>query len=214
MVDPFQEFEAWFDEAKRSGVALPEAVTLATVTADHRPAARVILHKEVSQGGFVFFTNYESRKGHELAGNAHAALVFHWAALEKQIRIEGTVSKVTRLESEAYFATRPRESQLGAWASAQSAVVESRARLAAQMAEMQKRFEGKEVPCPPHWGGFRLIPNLFEFWKGQPGRLHDRLRFRLHDGLGHRLHDGPHGRLDHGVTHPMSVGWVEDRLSP
>ncbi len=179
--EPFALFETWLADAfaakDRGELPEPTAMVVATST-DGRPSARTVLLKEVAQGGFVFFTNYTSHKGSELAANPYAALHFGWYPLHRQVRIEGLVAKVSRDESVAYFATRPRGSQLGAWASAQSSEVASLAELTAAYAVAEERFADAEVPCPDHWGGYRLTPDLVEFWQGQPSRMHDRLLYR------------------------------------
>ncbi len=179
--DPIALFAEWFEDAKRSGVYLPEAVTLATATEDGRPSARMMLLKGFDERGFRFFTNYDSRKSGQLAANRRAALVFHWARLHRQVRIEGEVEKLPQAESAEYFASRPRGSQLGAWASAQSSVLEDRRQLEESFREHEERFKGAEVPLPPFWGGYRLVPNRMEFWQGRANRLHDRLRYTLED---------------------------------
>lgn len=176
--DPFRQFDKWFQEATAAKIAEPNAMTLATATRDGRPAARTVLLKGVDGRGFVFFTNYESRKGRELDANPRAALVFPWIALERQVIIEGPLAKVTREESEAYFHSRPLASQLSAWASAQSSIVSGRAVLEASLKAVEKKYAGQTVPLPPHWGGFRLNPETVEFWQGRRSRLHDRLRYR------------------------------------
>ncbi|HEY8368696.1 MAG TPA: pyridoxamine 5'-phosphate oxidase [Thermodesulfobacteriota bacterium] len=176
--NPFVQFRRWFADAVEAKIKDPNAMTLATATPDGAPAARVVLLKEIDDRGLVFFTNYESRKGVELAANPRAALCFFWAPLERQVRVEGRVEKVTREESEAYFRTRPRGSRLGAWASRQSAVIPGREPLEARVAELERQYpEGTEIPCPPWWGGYRVLPDAFEFWIGQPNRLHDRFRY-------------------------------------
>ena len=185
--DPMLQFARWFEEAQRAGVAEPNAMTLATATAAGVPSARVVLLKGYDQLGFVFFTNYESRKGHDLSARPQAAMVFYWQPIERQVRIEGTVERVSRGESEEYFRTRPREAQIGAWVSRQSTVLRSREELSRRQAEMERRFAGKEVPLPEMWGGYRVRPTLLEFWQGRPGRLHDRLRFSLSPGGWWRL---------------------------
>lgn len=175
--DPFLQFERWFDAALQAGLPEPEAMTLATATQDGAPSARMVLLKGFDQRGFVFYTNYESRKGVELADNPRAALVFFWVELHRQIRIEGRVSRVSDQESDAYFQSRPRGSQIAAVASAQSRVLSSREELDRAVEELTLRYEGSAVPRPPRWGGFRLRPSRFEFWQGRPNRLHDRLRY-------------------------------------
>jgi pyridoxamine 5'-phosphate oxidase len=176
--NPFIQFERWLAAARETAVQEPYAMTLATADARGMPAARMVLLRGVDERGFVFFTNYESRKGRELAENPLAALLFYWEPLQRQIRIEGRVARVPAAESDAYFSRRPRPSQLGAWASAQSAVLPEREALRAEFAAAAERFADRPVPRPPHWGGYRLTPDTFEFWQGRPGRLHDRFRYR------------------------------------
>lgn len=176
--DPLAAFDTWFGDASRSDIRYPHAVALATATPSGAPSVRMVLFKGRNGDGFTFFTNLESRKAEELAANPNAALLFYWMPLERQICIEGTVTRLDRAASEAYFASRPRDSQLGAWASAQSRPVESRAALNAAFAAAETRFRGTDVPCPPHWGGFRVDATSVEFWQGGAHRIHDRVRYR------------------------------------
>ncbi|MBY4728512.1 pyridoxamine 5'-phosphate oxidase [Burkholderia contaminans] len=190
--DPFAQFDRWFKEALAAKLPEPNTMTLATVGAP-RPAARIVLIKGVDERGFVFFTNYESRKGRDLAAHPQAALLFYWIELERQVRIEGRIEKTTAEESDRYFASRPLGSRIGAWASEQSAVIDSRATLEAQEKAASERY-GDNPPRPPHWGGYRLVPDSIEFWQGRPSRLHDRLLYTRDAGT--------------------STGWSISRLSP
>jgi len=189
---PFKQFEIWFKQAETAVPILPNAMTLATATKDGTPSARVVLLKDFDENGFVFFTNYDSAKGKELDENPVAALCFYWSELGRQVRISGTIARTSREESEAYFHTRPIDSQLGAWASNQSEVIAERAVLEAKMEEMSTKYEGKVIPLPPYWGGYRVAPVVIEFWQNRSSRLHDRIRYRLVDG----------------------VRWVVERLAP
>jgi len=175
--DPIRQFENWFEDALRAQLPLPNAMTLATVGAGGAPAARVVLLKGIERGGFVFYTNYRSRKGLELEARAAACLVFLWSQLERQVRIEGAVEKVSAGESDAYYATRPLGARLSAWVSPQSDRVADRSVLEKSFAEKKRQY-GERPPRPPHWGGYRLIPQAIEFWQGRADRLHDRLHYR------------------------------------
>jgi pyridoxamine 5'-phosphate oxidase len=190
--DPIRQFHAWFAQVLSSNHPEPTAMTLATATPDGHPSARTVLLKAFDESGFCFFTSYEGRKARELAANPRAALLFYWEEWHRQVRIEGPVERVSEAESDAYFATRPTGSQLGAWASHQSEVIASREVLEQRLEELKRQYEGKEVPRPSFWGGYRVRPLLIEFWQGQPNRLHDRLCYRRS-----------------GTT-----GWILERLSP
>jgi pyridoxamine 5'-phosphate oxidase len=191
--DPILQFQHWFQQAVEAGLIEPNAMTLATVSASGRPSARVVLLKGMEEGDFVFYTNYESRKGRELADNPHAALVFYWPELERQARVEGRVRKVSKEQSEAYFKTRPKGSRLSAWASAQSMPVTGREEFENSLRQLERQYEATEsVPRPPHWGGYALRPESIEFWQGREDRLHDRLIYRRARGR----------------------SWVRDRLAP
>jgi len=179
--DPLRQFQSWLDQAIKAEVPEPNAMTLATVGADGRPSTRVVLIKGVDERGLVWYTNYESRKGRELAHNPHAALQFHWVELERVVRIEGRVEFASAEESDRYYASRPLDSRIGAWASPQSQPIASRAVLVANAAKAAARH-GLHPPRPPHWGGYRLVPDRWEFWQGRRSRLHDRLCYRLEDG--------------------------------
>lgn len=191
--DPFVQFERWFDAAKGAGIFMPEAMTLATSALDGEVSARICLLKSFDHHGFVFYTNYNSRKGKQVHDNPRAALVFWWHSLERQVRIEGAVVRTTEEESDVYFDTRPRGSQLGAWASEQSRVLAGRGELDARFEELSTTYRDVPIPRPPHWGGYRVIPLLFEFWQGRGDRLHDRFWYRLRNDV---------------------KDWVVERLSP
>lgn len=194
LADPLQQFTRWFIQAREAEVLEPNAMALATADAGGQPNVRMVLLKEADRRGFTFYTDYRSTKGSELAANARATLCFWWGPLERQVRIGGTVERVERAESGSYFASRPRGSRLGAWTSVQSSIIASRTELERRYAELEAQHPGDEVPLPPHWGGFRVVPQWFEFWQGRPSRLHDRLRYL-------RVAGG-------------TAGWTLERLSP
>ena len=192
--DPLCQCDRWFEVARdRAGMEMPEAATLATVDDDGYPDARVVLLKAREPRGFVFYTNFRSAKGRALAARPHASLVFYWEKLGRQVRVQGDVERVSEAECDAYFASRPRGSQIGAWASAQSSVIESREALLASAAEITRKHEGAAVPRPPHWGGLRIVPRRVEFWQGMPDRLHDRFVYR---------------------RRAQGTGWTIERLAP
>jgi pyridoxamine 5'-phosphate oxidase len=191
--DPFVQFGRWFEEAKAVAQPLPESMMLATASKEGEVSVRSVLMKEFDHRGFVFYTNYNSKKAAQMHENPRAALAFWWPPVDRQVRIEGAVVRVTEEESDAYFATRPRGSQLGAWASEQSKVIAGRGALDARFEELETNYRDRPIPRPPHWGGYRVIPILFEFWQGRPDRMHDRFGYRL--------------RAD-------SKDWVIERLSP
>lgn len=200
--DPIEQFRTWFEDAWRADGRQPNAMTLATCSRAGVPSARIVLLKGYDHEGFTFFTNYQSDKASDLEDNPITALVFHWPLLSRTVRITGTVAKVSREESDEYFASRPRDSQLGAWASAQSTVIENREYLHKRFDELKKQFTGKDIPTPPHWGGYRVHPTAIEFWQGQTSRLHDRLRY---------VRDGDPGGTA-GKT--GGAGWALQRLAP
>jgi pyridoxamine 5'-phosphate oxidase len=191
LADPLAQFRVWFDDARAAGTRAPDAVTVATASAERRPSARMVLVKVFDERGFAFFTGRGSRKGRDLAANPWAALLFHWDRIGRQVRIEGRVEELEREEVEAYFRSRPRPAQIAAWASRQSEPIAGRDALEGRFAELERRFEGADVPLPPTWGGYRVVPAQYEFWQHRENRLHDRLRCVRADG-----------------------GWRIDRLSP
>jgi pyridoxamine 5'-phosphate oxidase len=175
--EPLPLFRRWFNEAEKAGIFLPESMALATATPDGKPSVRFVLLKGYGDGGFVFFTNYGSRKASELEANPEATLIFHWAILQRQVRLEGAAERISHEDSEAYFHSRPRGSQIGAWASAQSEPLPSRRELEDRVKKYESEFRGKDIPLPPFWGGYRLKPRSIEFWQGRASRLHDRIKF-------------------------------------
>ncbi|HEY1024381.1 MAG TPA: pyridoxamine 5'-phosphate oxidase [Sphingobacteriaceae bacterium] len=179
--DPFKQFEKWFKDAMMSDLLEPNIMTLATATADGKPSARIVLLKGFDDNGFIFYTNYLSRKGKEIAKNPYASLVFYWHELERQVRIEGTIEKLSKEESERYFHSRPKDSQIGAAASPQSQVINNRKELEEKWEALEEKYHNKEVPKPSYWGGYIVKPQIVEFWQGRPGRLHDRIMFRKAD---------------------------------
>ena len=190
--DPFRQFEKWFQEAEAAKITEPNAMTLSTATREGRPSSRTVLLKGLDGRGFVFYSNYDSRKGRDLSENPRASLLFPWLALERQVTVEGAIAKLTREESEAYFHSRPRASQLGAWVSQQSAIISGRSVLEDSLKALDKKYAGAEIPLPPNWGGYRVNPETVEFWQGRRSRLHDRLRYRRE----------------------KSGDWIVERLSP
>ena len=190
--DPLEQFRNWFEQALEAQLKEPNAMTLATINPDGFPSARIVLLKHFDGAGFVFYTNYDSTKGQHLQQKPRAALVFWWVELERQVRIEGKVTKISAAESDRYFGSRPRDSQLGAWVSSQSEVIANREVLEQKFRQLQQKYADRDIPRPANWGGFRVVPITCEFWQGRPSRLHDRLRYRL---------------LDDG-------SWCRERLSP
>ncbi len=190
--DPIEQFRGWFDDALAADLHEPNAMTLATAMPEGRPSARIVLIKGFDEQGFIFYTNYGGRKARELEANPHCALIFYWGELERQVRVEGRARRISDEESDAYFASRPRGSQLGAWVSEQSRSIESRGALDRRLRELEREYEGREIPRPPFWGGYRVEPEVIEFWQGRENRLHDRVQYR-------RSEDG---------------GWERERLQP
>jgi pyridoxamine 5'-phosphate oxidase len=184
-LNPLDQFRQWFEDAANAELREANAMVLATATPDGKPSARVVLLKGFDERGFVFYTNYEGRKSGELAMNPQAAVVFYWGELERQVRLEGIVEKTSKQESEEYFKTRPFESRLSAWASKQSSVIPSRSYLEQKISDVKSAFGNREIPLPPSWGGFRLQPQVYEFWNGRENRLHDRVRYTLQGGVWH-----------------------------
>ena len=180
--DPIKQFQSWLNDAVEAQLPLPEAMTLATATPDGRPSARMVLLKQVDQEGFVFFTNYQSAKARQLDANPYASLVFYWPQLERQARVEGSVVRTSEQESREYFRTRPRESQIGAWASPQSEAISGREVLEERARELEALYCDRDIDCPEHWGGYRLKPERIDFWKGRVGRLHDRILYQRDAG--------------------------------
>lgn len=178
---PYELFESWFEDANKSGILLPESMSVSTVNSDGQPSSRMVLLKDFDETGFVFYTNYGSRKSSDLENNGKVALLFHWNVLQRQVRIEGTVEKVSKQTSEKYFHSRDRGSQIGAWASKQSQEIQTNNELAEHVKYYEEKFEGQPVPLPPFWGGFKVIPHHIEFWQGRASRLHDRLCFDKSD---------------------------------